>query len=155
MSLTVRRAEPAELTGTLQLIAGMFRDLGTSSIHDSWATDAEAALRAVGAHEAALFVTLDGATVVAVAVGLIEQRLPSPRRPDGRIGYVEWLATANSHRRRGAARLAMKSLMAWFDEQGLKVVDVHASAPAAPLYRELGFTEPTSTSLRRITSAQP
>jgi GNAT superfamily N-acetyltransferase len=83
-------------------------------------------------------------------VGLIEQRLPSPRRPDGRIGYVEWLATAAGHRRRGAARLAMEALMQWFEAQGVKVVDVHASVPAAPLYRELGFSAPRQTALRRV-----
>jgi len=40
------------------------------------------------------FVTVDANNYpLAVAVGLIDQRLPSPRRPTGQIGYVEWLAT--------------------------------------------------------------
>lgn len=148
MSFVVRRAQPADLEAALSLIAAMFVDLGTTEISESWHGDAKHALRTNA--EAATFVTLDGHRVVAVAVGLVEQRLPSPRRPDGRIGYVEWLATAVNDRRRGAARLAMEALMGWYSEQGLKVVDVHASAAASPLYRQLEFSEPQSTSLRRI-----
>ena len=147
MPFVVRRAQSEDLEAALSLIATMFVDLGTTEIPESWNGDAEHALRTRA--EAAAFVTVDDDRIVAVAVGLVEQRLPSPRRPDGRIGYVEWLATAVSDRRRGAARLAMDALMAWFSEQGLKVVDVHASAAASPLYRQLGFSEPQSTSLRR------
>jgi GNAT superfamily N-acetyltransferase len=128
----------------------MFRDLGTPSIPESWLCDAEHALARAAPSDVGTFVAVDGERVVAVAVGLIERRLPSPRRPDGRIGYVEWLATSEGDRRRGAARSVMEALMQWFTAEGLKVVDVHASAPAAPLYRELGFSEPHSTALRRI-----
>jgi ribosomal protein S18 acetylase RimI-like enzyme len=144
----VRRAQSDDLEAAVALIAAMFVDLGTTEIPPSWQRNAEHALRT--RPEAATFVTVDGDRVVAVAVGLVEQRLPSPRRPDGRIGYVEWLSTASSDRRRGAARLAMEALMGWYREQGLKVVDVHASTAASPLYRQLGFSEPQSTSLRRI-----
>jgi hypothetical protein len=41
---------------------------------------------------------------VAVAIGVVDKRLPSPRRLTGDIGYVEWLATEAQYRRRGAAR---------------------------------------------------
>lgn len=148
MPFVVRRAQSEDLGPVLSLIAAMFVDLGTTEIPASWHVDAEDALRT--RDEVAAFVTVEGGRVVAVAVGLVEQRLPSPRRPDGRVGYVEWLATALSERRRGAARLAMDALMAWYGQQGLKVVDVHASAAASPLYRELGFSESQSTPLRRI-----
>ena len=85
---------------------------------------------------------------LAVAVGLVDRRLPSPRRPTGRIGYVEWLATDAGHRRRGAARLAMAELLRWFAAEGVTTVDVHASAAAQALYADLGFAAPHAAALR-------
>jgi len=95
------------------------------------------------------FVTVDANNYpLAVAVGLIDQRLPSPRRPTGQIGYVEWLATDHPHRHRGAARMALQELLNWFDERRLRAVDVHASDAALHLYAALGFCAPTSSPMR-------
>ena len=66
----------------------------------------------------------------------------------GRIGYVEWLGTMPSHRRRGVARLALRALLNWFVEQDTAVIDVHASEQAQALYLDLGFKAPHATALR-------
>lgn len=146
--LTVRRAEPEDLHLALDVVAHMFVDLGTSEISDAWRSAAAQALM-VRTAASAMFVVFDGEDrLVGLAAGVVDQRLPSPRRPDGRIGYVEWLATAQSQRRRGVARLAMATLMSWFKDQGVAVVDVHASSQAQPLYLEMGFQEPSASPLR-------
>ena len=86
---------------------------------------------------------------IAVAVGIIDQRLPSPRRSQGQIGYIEWLATTAMSRRQGAARSATTALLQWFDEHEIDVVDVHSSPSAQPIYSSLGFNDPTSRPMRR------
>lgn len=86
---------------------------------------------------------------MSVAIGVVDQRLPSPRRPSGRIGYVEWLATDRDHRGQGAGRAALSGLLAWFDGRGVDVVDVHSSAGAVALYEDQGFSAPKAPALRR------
>jgi GNAT superfamily N-acetyltransferase len=148
--LHARAADGADLARIETLIAGMFRDLGTTTVPAIWPAELRQALAVRLGRDVAAFVTVEATgTPVAVAVGVVDLRLPSPRRPTGRIGYVEWLATDPAHRRRGAARLALVELLRWFDEQGISTVDVHASDAARSLYAGLGFGPPTATALRR------
>lgn len=149
MAVLVRRAGQQDVPQVLELVAGMFSDLGSPEVDSSWRAAAAAALASRAGRDVEVFVTVDAGTVVAVAVGVIDQRLPSPRRPDGRIGYLEWVATGASHRRRGAAQMAVTALLGWFDALNVPVVDVHASTSAAPLYASLGFVAPAAEPLRR------
>ncbi len=147
---SVRSLEPRDFPIALELIAQMFTDLGNDEIHESWAADAVAVLDSRLGSTLAAFVTVDEDDVpIAIAVGLIENRLPCPRRPNGLLGYVEWVATSPQHRRKGAARAATAALLEWFDAEGVLVIDIHASDAAAPLYESLGFTAPQSQALRR------
>jgi GNAT superfamily N-acetyltransferase len=148
MSLSARAMRTADLDRIEELIAGMFRDLGTVSAGSGWQPALRHAL--VTRADVAAFITIDDADrPVAVAVGVVDRRLPSPRRPDGRIGYVEWLATDPAFRRRGAARSAMVALLGWFAGRGIGTIDVHASAAARSLYEQLGFAPPAATPMRR------
>lgn len=148
--LHVRAAQPADLASIEALVIGMFRELGTTAIPTSWSTELRQALAVRLGLDVAAYVTVEQTCEpIAVAVGIVDQRLPSPRRPTGRVGYVGWLATAALHRRRGAARMAMSELLRWFDAQGVETVDVHASDAALPLYVEFGFSRPATTPLRR------
>ncbi|MFI5954138.1 GNAT family N-acetyltransferase [Cryptosporangium sp. NPDC051539] len=153
----VRAATTADLPRVLILVTGMFHDLGTNVASPGW--EAAARDRLAAGNNIAAFVTVDATDrPIATAVGVIDHRIPSPRRPTGRIGYLEWLATDPPHRRQGAARLALTALLTWFDDQGVPTIDVHASSPARPLYESLGFRTPTAIPLRRATtttSARP
>lgn len=151
MSLSVRSARVGDLPAVLDLVINMFRDLGTPDVPTSWREDVLGTLAERLKRDAAVYVTVDGEDFpISVAVGVLDHRLPSPRRPPGMIGYVEWLATRDGHRRIGAARLALEALLAWFSTQGVQTVDVHASNAARSLYVSLGFSPPTATALRRI-----
>lgn len=55
-----------------------------------------------------------------------------------------------THRGRGLARAVVSAGVAWLDEQGAEVVDLHATPQAETLYRSLGFAEPASAALRRL-----
>jgi GNAT superfamily N-acetyltransferase len=79
--------------------------------------------------------------LAACGVGTIEQRLPGPRLPNGRLGQVFGVVTDPGHRRRGHSRAVMLGLLDWFREQGAGRVDLNASKEGAPLYRDLGFVD--------------
>ncbi len=149
VSLSVRVAQPDDLPAVVDLVQGMFVDLGTPDFPISWRESVTEALTRRMGRDASVSLAVDADVVVAVAVGLIEERLPSPRRPSGKIGYVEWLATHSLHRRRGAARLAMADLLGWFASRDVQVIDVHASVAARGLYEQLGFALPAAASMRR------
>jgi GNAT superfamily N-acetyltransferase len=89
----------------------------------------------------------DGAGLVSSAIGAIDERLPNPYNPTGLKGYVYGVATDEAFRRRGFTMLTMRALLGWFAEQGVRGVDLHASAYAESLYRRLGFESPTDAAL--------
>lgn len=79
--------------------------------------------------------------LAACGVGTIEQRLPGPRLPTGRLGQVYGVVTDPAYRRRGHSRAVMRGLLDWFREQGAGRVDLNASKEGEPLYRDLGFVD--------------
>ncbi|HEX8509039.1 MAG TPA: hypothetical protein VF635_06015, partial [Propionibacteriaceae bacterium] len=92
VDLHVRRATREDMRAALEVVGQMFDDLGTPYNTDGW-RDAALEAFAERAASAAIFVVSEQGQVVGVAAGVVDQRLPSPRRPSGRIGYVEWLGT--------------------------------------------------------------
>lgn len=147
-----RAVRPSDFARVEVLVADMFAELGTPDAPAGWGDALRTALAERVGRDVGAFVAVDDADdPVAVAVGVIDHRLPSPRRPSGRIGYVEWLATDRAYRRRGGARSALNALLDWFRAAQVGVVDVHASAVAAALYRDLGFAPPGAVALRRRT----
>nr|WP_030438720.1 GNAT family N-acetyltransferase [Actinoplanes subtropicus] len=90
----------------------------------------------------------DGTGLAACAVGTIEHRLGAPGDPEGRTGYVFSVATDPDMRRRGYSRQCMTALLAWFRAQGVRKVDLRASAEAEPLYRSLGFGRTADPAMR-------
>ena len=90
----------------------------------------------------------DGTGLAACAVGTIEHRLGAPGDPQGRTGYVFSVATDPDMRRRGFSRQCMTALLDWFRAQGVRKVDLRASAEAEPLYRSLGFARTPDPAMR-------
>jgi len=87
------------------------------------------------------FVVDGDAGLAACAVGLVDRRLPGPGTVNGLWGHVSGVVTDPGYRRRGYARLLTVALLDWFQERGIKRVELHATKEAEPLYRELGFAE--------------
>jgi ribosomal protein S18 acetylase RimI-like enzyme len=79
--------------------------------------------------------------LAACAVGRVEERLPAPRHPAGRFGFVFNVCTDPRYEGRGYARATTEALLDWFAGQGVTRVDLHATDDAEHLYRSLGFTE--------------
>ncbi|WP_026930000.1 GNAT family N-acetyltransferase [Glycomyces tenuis] len=83
------------------------------------------------------------------AAGVISERLPSPHNPTGLAGWVFNVSTDPAWRRRGFSRACMEALLEWFDDRGIRSVDLHASSQGEGLYRQLGFQPPAEPAMRR------
>ena len=93
-------------------------------------------------------IVIDGTDgLVACAAGTVDQRLPGPRLPDGRVGYVASVYTEPEYRRRGYSTAMMQALLAWFTDTGVARVDLHAADAAEAIYRRLGFTDHLGASM--------
>ncbi|MBM2616539.1 GNAT family N-acetyltransferase [Actinoplanes sp. LDG1-06] len=90
----------------------------------------------------------DGAGLAASAVGIIEERLGGPGNPSGLVGYVFNVATDPGHRRSGYARACTDALLTWFRNQGIRTVDLRATAAAEPLYLSQGFRRTADPAMR-------
>ena len=146
-----RPATPADIPEVVRLAAVMFTSMGMDATGATWRANAAAHARDRLGHDLAIFV-VDGdepRALAASAAGTIANRLPSPNNPAARVGYIQWVATDEAHRRRGYARQVLEEVLAWFGERGVESIELHATKDAEPLYRGLGFTEGNSVALRR------
>ncbi len=148
----VRRATTDDTDELLRLAAMMFVAVGLDPSSGDW-RDAARELVVHGLSEGTVagFVIDDpsrAGALVASAMASVSQRLSTPTNPDGRVAYVQWVATEPEFRRRGAARAVMNELVAWARANDLAWVDLHASSEGEPLYRSLGFAENRNPELR-------
>ena len=147
-------ARPAGPDDAAELVR--LRPVMLSSIHpvdgnDDWREPSRRRLvERLGSPTLAAFVVdrPGGPGLAACAVGVIEERLGNPSNPSGRSGYVFSVATDPDMRRRGYARACMTGLLDWFREQGVRKVDLRASAEGEPLYRSLGFVRTPDPAMR-------
>ncbi|MCK7626405.1 GNAT family N-acetyltransferase [Streptomyces sp. RS10V-4] len=149
---TPRAARPEDAAELVRLRRLMFLAMNGRAASGRWERDAEAAARRqlTGPDAPLTAFVVDGAAdgpgadgrhLAACALGRIDERLPSPAHPTGRVGFVFNVCTDPRYRGRGYARATTEALVAWFARQGVGRVDLHATDAAEPLYRSLGFTE--------------
>lgn len=80
--------------------------------------------------------------LAACAVGVIQQRLPSPDNHSGLIGYIQSVSTDPDYRSRGYARAAVEATLEWLDSCDVPNTELTATSVGNELYRALGFSEP-------------
>jgi len=146
---------PATLADTdelLRLATIMFRAVGAMTDDTTWESAGRDRLHAGFADGTVVAFVLDDdqepSRCVAAAVVSVQQRMPTPANPGGRTAYVQWVATDPAHRRRGHARALMQAVTEWSRARRVGSVDLHASAEAESLYRELGFVTSRNPELR-------
>ncbi|MCI3242663.1 MULTISPECIES: GNAT family N-acetyltransferase [Streptomyces] len=157
----VRRAAEYDLVELLRLRALLFDDLAGDFFNPatddgSWLDALAVVLKDQLTADDVRILVVDadggragdqGGGLAACGIGTIEQRLPGPHLPNGRIGQVIGVVTDPAHRRRGHSRAVMRGLLDWFQEREVARVDLHASPEGEPLYRALGFTAHPDPSL--------
>jgi GNAT superfamily N-acetyltransferase len=146
----LRRATPDDADELVRLRRVMYDAMDIDHASTEWAESCAALIReGLAAGWLGAYVVDADMRVRSGGVGLIARRLPGPRNPSGRTGHVQSMATDPEYRGRGYARAVFGALMAWFEEQGVPTVDLHATPYGEPLYRSFGFTEATYPALTR------
>ncbi|GAA1930011.1 GNAT family N-acetyltransferase [Streptantibioticus ferralitis] len=143
--ITVRAARPDDAAELVRLRRLMFHAMNGRDEPGRWEETArELIRRQLSGRDATLgafVVDAEDGRLAACAVGTVEQRLPAPGHPTGRIGFVFNVCTDPAHRRRGYARATTEALLGWFAERGVTRVDLHATSDAERMYRDFGFAE--------------
>ncbi len=138
----------ADVGEVVRLAGVMYRSLGAGppavpeERFAAWAADAAAEVRRRLGRDLVVAVCEEPdrpGRLVACGAGNVAVRLPNAWHVDHRVGYVQWMSTDPAHRRRGYARAVLRRLMAWYQAEGIGVVELHASSEGAPLYRSEGF----------------
>ena len=145
-----RPATRDDIDEVVRLAALMFESMGLDATDPDWLAAARAVASERLGTDLAVFVVdhpTEQGRLVASAAGSVVRRLPTPRNPSGEVGHVQWVATDVAHRRRGHGRAVMSALLAWLADRGIRVVELNATSDGEPLYRSLGFGEPTNPHL--------
>ena len=148
----VRRAGPDDAAELTRLRIVMFADMGRdlAPLDEDWRRRNVAHFRRRLAETevfAAYVVDRPGGGLAASAVGWTNEHLIGTANRTGRSGYIANMCTDPAYRRRGYGRATLVALLAWLRTTGITTVDLHATPDGEPLYRTLGFTEPTDRAL--------
>jgi ribosomal protein S18 acetylase RimI-like enzyme len=150
----VRDATDADIPELVRLRGLLFTALGdvwgAPPEGDEWRDRCAAELAGQLRAGTMVILVIDGDSgLAACGIGAVDQRLPSPYNPGGRVGHVFGVVTDPAYRGRGHGRAIMRGLVAWFDEAGIRRVDLNASPDGMSLYRELGFADHPDPTLSR------
>jgi GNAT superfamily N-acetyltransferase len=148
-TLTARPATVDDVPELVRLRTVMWESMGLPMAEDGWRERCADVLAEWIASGTGMAFVVDGPDgLVACGVGSIDQRLPGSSNPSGRYGYIANMVTELEHRGLGLATAILRELLAWFTEQGIHTVELHASADGEPIYRAHGFTENRQPALR-------
>jgi GNAT superfamily N-acetyltransferase len=145
---TVRRADVGDAAIIATHRALMFRDMGqlpdtdvplSETAMTPWLAERMASGEYIG-----WFVEHDGRVVAGGGVLLRDQwSMPPHLLAPGRNAHVGNVYTESAHRRRGVARLIMRTILDWCTANAIDLVTLSASPDGRSLYEQLGFTPDT------------
>jgi GNAT superfamily N-acetyltransferase len=150
--ITIREAQPSESAIILHHRRSMFRDMGEGTVEeldrmvkvtDPWLA------RALADGSYRHWLALDASSRVVGGGGALLCPWPAnPKDPCTQRAVILNVYTEPEFRKRGIARQVMVTILAWVKEQGLRSVNLHASAEGRPLYEKLGFEATNEMRLR-------
>jgi GNAT superfamily N-acetyltransferase len=150
--MSIRPATPQDAAEIVRLARLMYESMGVDGSEPIWQGEGERHVRERLGRDVAVLVAdhpdVPG-QLVASAAGTIAERLPGPRNPCGKAGYIQWVATEPAFRRRGLARAMIEALLTWYEAEGVSNVELHATPDGEPLYRSLGFDDGPPLAMRR------
>jgi GNAT superfamily N-acetyltransferase len=150
--ITIREAGPSDSAIILHHRRSMLRDMGEGTVEelDRMAEIAGPWLaQALADGSYRHWLALDGSGRVVGGGGVLLSPWPaSPRDPCTERAVILNVYTEPDFRKRGIARQIMLKILAWVKEQGLRSVNLHASAEGRPLYEKLGFEATNEMRLR-------
>jgi GNAT superfamily N-acetyltransferase len=150
--ITIREAASSESAIILHHRRSMFRDMGEGTVEelDRMVEVARPWLaRALADGSYRHWLALDSSGRVAGGGGVLLCPWPAnPKDPCTERAVILNVYTEPEFRKRGIARFIMMTILAWLKEQGLRSVNLHASAEGRRLYEELGFEATNEMRLR-------
>ena len=127
----------------------MYGSMGLDVSKTEWRQNAERMIsERSGSEDCAVFVVDDDGVVAACGGVTIATRLPGPGVPTARYGYIQWMVTDPSYRRRGHATAVFEAIIDWLRGRGVTAMELHATPEGEPLYRKYGFDDPMYPQLR-------
>ena len=150
--VTIREAAPSESAIILHHRRSMFRDMGEGTVEEldrmvevagSWLA------RALADGSYRHWLALDASGGVAGGGGVLLCPWPAnPKDPCTQRAVILNIYTEQEFRKRGVARQIMLTILVWLKGQGLRAVNLHASAEGRTLYEKLGFEATNEMRLR-------
>lgn len=137
----MRTAEADDVPDLVRLRAAMFVAMGVEADGTAWRESAAAWFRERLTHPDHRLVVVEvGGSVVACAVGIVREAMPSPTAPAGRDVLVGNVCTDPDHRGRGHGRAAFEAVMAWAQATGAPRAELLATQEGRGMYERAGFT---------------
>jgi GNAT superfamily N-acetyltransferase len=149
--MTVRHAGLDELDDVIRLAGLMYEAMGIDASGEAWRQLVADHLRRRLGDDVMVAVVDDptrSGRLAATGAGVIAVRLPGPGNPSGRVGYIQWVSTDFTWRRRGLARAITVALLDWFTKRQVRFVELHTSRRQKPLYRAVSFNQGRNPGLR-------
>ena len=150
--ITIREATASESAIILHHRRSMFRDMGEGTVEelDRMVEVASPWLaRALDDGSYRHWLALDSSGRVCGGGGVLLGPWPAnPKDSCTERAVILNVYTEQEFRKRGIARLIMLTILAWLRQQGLRSVNLHASAEGRHLYEKLGFENTNEMRLR-------
>jgi len=149
--MMARAASDADVDEVVRLSALMYASMGQDVTRLDWLRVAREHFLSRLGRDLIVFVVdhPNREGLAASAAGTVATRLPATNNVSAQAAYVQWVATDEDMRRRGCARAVLQALVDWYDDHGVRVIELHATPEGEPLYRELGFEDEGPAALRR------
>ena len=146
--MLLRRAEGRDVEALVELRGLMFEAMGATG-DPEWRKAAADwfAEHIDDARVGAFVVDLNG-EVVACAVGVIREGIPSPGLPSGTDVAISTVCTRPRARGRGYARAASSAVLRWARAQGAGRAELMATQSGRHLYESLGFEDADCPAMR-------
>ena len=151
-SLTIRQATLEDVKELVRLRRVMFEDMGyqDKKLLDEvdrrvtkYLTEAIPSQQFFGW----LAITPNGDSVGSGGV-VIDHHPPQPSNLSGKSGYIMNISTDREYRRKGIARLMMKTILEWLKESKISKATLITTPMARSLYEELGFEDRNAMKLQ-------
>ena len=144
MTVIARLAAPDDAAELLRLRVLMFESMGVDPSAGGWRKACLAHLKE-GLADGRLFgVVVDapeGSGLACSGLAELSRRIPSPTNPSGLTAYLSSFSTDPRWRRRGMARRVLQLMLDRLQQDGVKRIELHATADGLPLYRSFGFLD--------------
>ncbi len=144
--IKVRQLEIEDLPALFRLIPALWIDQGNPPTNDIWIGEATEFIKK------RLGTTMTGFVaehpeqpkeLISIGLAVITDQIPTFWNTSGKVGYCQWFYTAPEFRRQKIGYRITQKIVAWFQENEVVRIQLHATKNAVKFYEQFGFEEST------------